>query len=129
VAVFADVEALLVTYLTAIPGVQGVSVELPNNVLQRLPFIQVNRVSGGDNYITDSATVDIDCFHSTRAKSGAVARTVHAAMMRLRHTAVGGVLVDSVETITGPQWINYDDENLQRYVSTYLVESRVCAAP
>lgn len=116
-------------YLAPIQGIQGVSVDLPQNVLNLLPFIQVNRVGGGDNYVTDSAMVDIDCFAATRATASTIARTVHAAMMRLKHTAVNGVLVDSVETVTGPQWINYDDENLQRYVSTYIVESRVGAAP
>jgi hypothetical protein len=126
---YADVEALLVAYLTPLTGIRGVSVDLPADVLARLPFVQVNRVSGGDDYITDSATVDVDCFAATRVSASAVARTVHAAMMRLRHTAVAGVLVDSVETISGPQWINYEDENLQRYVATYLVESRVCATP
>lgn len=126
---YADVEALLVAYLAPTPGVRGASVDLPQDVLQRLPFIQINRVSGGDNYITDEATVDVESFASTRTAASAVARTVHAAMMKLRHTSVGGVLVDSVETITGPMWINYQDENLQRYVATYLVESRVCAAP
>lgn len=126
---YADVEALLVAYLTPLSGIQGVSVDLPQNVLTVLPFVQVNRVGGGDNYVTDSALVDIDCFAATRATASMIARTVHGAMMRLKHTAVNGVLVDSVETVTGPQWINYDDENLQRYVSTYIVESRVGAAP
>jgi hypothetical protein len=127
--VFADVEALLVGYLTPIPGVVGVSVELPHAALSMLPFVLVTRVSGGDNYITDSATVDVECFHSSRFLASEIARTVHAAMMLLRHTAVAGVLVDYVETITGPQWIDYDDENLQRYLASYLIESRVCAVP
>lgn len=126
---YADVEELLVIYLAPVPGVRGVAVELPHDVLTRLPFIKVTRVSGGDDYLTDSATVDVDVFHATRAQASALARTVHARMMHLRHTAVNGVLVDSVETVNGPQWISYEDENLQRYVSTYLVESRVCAAP
>lgn len=126
---FADVEALLVAYLQPLNGIRGVSVDLPPDVIKRLPFIQVNRVAGSDNYITDSPLVDVECFDTTRAKSSAVARTVHAAMMRLRHTAVNGVLVDSVETVTGPFWLNYENENLQRYVATYLVETRVGAAP
>lgn len=126
---YADVEALLVVYLAGVPGVTGTSVDLPANVLTRLPFIQINRVGGSDDYITDSATVDVDTFHSTRAEASALARVVHAYMMRLRHTAVNGVLVDSVETVTGPQWISYEDENLQRYVATYQIDSRVCAAP
>lgn len=126
---FADVESLLVVYLASTPGVTGVSVDLPPNVRTRLPFIQVNRVGGSDDYVTDSATVDVDAFHATRAEANTLARVVHAAMMRLRHTAVDGVLVDSVETITGPMWVSYEDENLQRYVATYQIDSRVCAAP
>lgn len=126
---FADVESLLVTYLAAIAGVQGVSVDLPQDVRNHLPFVQVTRVGGGDDYVTDSATVDVDVFHNSRANSSEVARTVHAAMMHLRHTSINGVLVDSVETITGPLWIDYEDEHLLRYVATYLVETRVTAAP
>lgn len=126
---YADVEALVVSYLASIPGVTGTSVDLPPNILTRLPFVQVNRVGGSDDYVTDSAMVDVDTFHSTRAEASTLARLVHAAMMRLRHTAVDGVLVDSVETIAGPLWISYDDENLQRYVATYQIDSRVGAAP
>lgn len=126
---YADVETLLVAYLAAIPGVTGTSVDLPQNIRTRLPFIQVNRVGGSDNYITDTATVDVDTFHNTRSEASALSRVVHAAMMKLRHTSVNGVLVDSVETVTGPQWISYEDENLQRYVATYQIDSRVCAAP
>lgn len=126
---YADVEALLVAYLATVPGVQGVSVDLPHGVRDALPWVQVNRVGGADDYVTDRATVDIESFHTTRADARTLARTVHAFMMRLRHTAVSGVLVDSVETMSGPLWVNYEDENLQRYVGTYVIESRVCAAP
>lgn len=125
---YANAEAVLIAYLAPTPGIAGVSVELPQQVLTQLPFVLVTRVSGSDNYITDSATVDVDVFNSTRALAAVTARIIHARMMGLRHTAVNGVLVDNVETITGPSWLNYEDENLQRYVMSYIVESRVNAS-
>lgn len=126
---YADVEQVLVAYLpAAIPSLTA-SVETPNTLLQSLPFVQVTRIGGGDDYITDSAIVDLDIFSTSRANASALARLVHDAMMHLRHTAVGGVLIDHVETETGPMWVNYQDENVQRYVSTYRIESRVVAQP
>ncbi|MGH3439975.1 MAG: hypothetical protein ACRDRN_26470 [Sciscionella sp.] len=122
---YADVEALLVTYIGGITGIAGASVELPN--MPSLPFALITRIGGGDDYITDSPQVDIDIFNTTRATALATARIVHAQMMELRHTAVNGVLVDHVETITGPMWVNYQDETLQRYVASYRVDSRVVA--
>lgn len=126
---YADVEQVLVAYLPAsIPSLTA-AVETPNTLLQSLPFVQVTRIGGGDDYITDSALVDLDIFSTSRANASATARLVHNAMMHLRHTAVGGVLIDHVETISGPFWVNYQDENVQRYVSSYLIESRVVAQP
>jgi hypothetical protein len=125
---YANAEAAVVGYLAPTPGVAGVSVELPLQLLTQLPFVLVTRVSGADNYITDSATVDLDVFNTTRALAAVTARIIHGRMMRLRHTSVNGVLVDNVETITGPSWLNYQDENVQRYVMSYIVESRVNAS-
>lgn len=125
---YANAEAVVVAYLLPTPGIAGVSVELPRDVLTQLPFILITRVSGGDNYVTDQATVDVDVFNTTRALTAVTARIVHARMMGLRHTSVNGVLVDNVETVTGPSWLNYQDENLQRYIMSYVIESRVNAS-
>lgn len=124
---YADAEGTVIAYLQDTPGVMGVSVDLPHDVLTRLPFVLVTRAGGGDNYVTDEATVDIDVFNTTRATANTMARAIHARMMRLRHTSVGGVLIDSVETVTGPMWLNYEDENLQRYLMSYIIESRITA--
>lgn len=127
---YADAEAVVVAYLTAaVPSLAGVSVELPNDLLQHLPYVRVTRVGGGDDYITDSALVDIDVFGSTRVQASDAARSVHNSMMHLRHTSVNGVLIDLVETQTGPSWVNWQDENIQRYVMSYRIDSRVVASP
>lgn len=126
---YADIESLLVTYAAAVPGIVAASVETPNDLLGQCPFVQVTRIGGGDDYLTDSAQVDLDVFGATRVAASDAARAVHNAMMHLRHTAVNGVLIDQVETVTGPSWVNYQDEHLQRYVMSYVIDSRVVAQP
>jgi hypothetical protein len=122
--VYADVEALLVAYLAPL-GNTGV--ELPNDVQSQVPFVQVTRIGGQDDYITDVANVDLDCFGTTRKQARDLSRAVQALMLQLRHTRVNGVLVDQVETILGPTWVDFQDEHLKRYVLTYAVSSRVTA--
>lgn len=127
---FADVEAVLVAYLpVAVPSLAGVSTDLPNDLINQLPYAQVTRIGGGDDYITDSAIVDVDIYGGPRLAAHDAARLVHAAMMRLRHTAVNGVLIDLVTTNHGPMWVNYTDENIHRYVASYNIDSRVVAQP
>lgn len=87
---FADIEAVVVAYLGSTPGVVGAAVELPPTVINQLPFVLVTRSGGSDDYITDSASADVEVFHATRAQASASARTVHGRMMQLRHTAVNG---------------------------------------
>lgn len=127
---FADVEAAVVAYLPVqVPSLVGVSVELPNDLKTRVPFALVTRVGGSDDYITDTALVDVDVFGTTRVQALEAARAVHNAMMHLRHSSVNGVLIDLVETETGPSWVNWADENVQRYVMSYRIDSRVSAQP
>ncbi|AHH98331.1 hypothetical protein [Kutzneria albida] len=123
---YANVEAVLVAYLTGQCGLLGVSVDMPNT--PPLPFALVTRTGGSDDYITDAATIDIDVFNTTRSTAYDTAAQVHALMRRLRHTAVGTTVIDHAETIMGPTWVSYDDEHLQRYVMRMRIDSRVTAA-
>jgi len=126
--VYADAEALLVAYLAP---VATTSVELPNAAQDQMPFIQVTRIGGQDDYITDTANVDLDCYGKSRRQASDTARAAQALMMQLRRTRVtvagSPVLVDTVEQILGPTWVNFQDEHLQRYVMTYAVSSRITA--
>jgi hypothetical protein len=59
---YPDVERLLVTYLGAALGVRVVT-DLPANLQQILPLVQVGRVGGADDTVTiDHARVDVDVF-------------------------------------------------------------------
>lgn len=124
---YADVESLLVSYLTGKFNLQGVSAELPADVLDKLPFARVTRVSGGDDYVTDIAVVDIDVFDATRTASLATARQIHAELLKMRRSAINGALVDYAQVVTGPRWIDYEDANLSRYLISVEIQSRITA--
>jgi len=124
---FADVEAVLVTFLSSVPGVADVSVEMSNQ--PSLPFVRVSRVTGGDDYITDRPVIYVETFAADRQTSSDIARRIDQKMHHLRHTVVGGVLIDHCETINGPFWSNYQDENMERHIASYTVHSRFNASP
>jgi hypothetical protein len=119
---YVDVEDLLIGYLSDIPGIGDIGVEMPN--LPSTPFVLVTRVSGGDDYLTDHATVDIEVFHASRTTSSDFARLIHTKMLHLRRTVVSGRGVDAVDVEQGPHWLNWGDENLQRHLMSYVIHSR-----
>lgn len=123
---FPDIELLVVAYLSSFAGV-NVSLETPNTLSATLPFVRVTRVAGGDDYVTDVATIDLDIFSDTRYNCNVVSQAVHGYMHRLRHTSVGNLLVDHVETVTSPMYVDYGDENLRRNVASYQIHTRVTA--
>lgn len=129
---FIDTEEAVVTYLQGVsPG--NVSVQMP--ILQTIPltepFILIARVAGSDDKVSDQGIVDVHTFHSSRDLASRSARYVHQ-LMYLWTPQVGIpmstgdiVHVDLVETILGPHWSDYGDENLKRYTARYQITSRI----
>jgi hypothetical protein len=71
---YPDVERLLVAYLGAALGVRVVT-DLPANLQQILPLVQVGRVGGADDVVTiDHARVDVVVVRRWSSRSGAVTR-------------------------------------------------------
>ncbi|MDG3012376.1 hypothetical protein G4X40_19740 [Rhodococcus sp. D2-41] len=130
---FIDTEQLLVAYLQPIAPNQ-VSVEMPNT--PPLPFILVSRVAGGDDRETDLGIADVHVFHNSRDQARQTARQMHNLIQQLTaKTPVtildGGptVHIDRIITIHGPAWVDWQDENLKRYVARYEVASRINSQP
>lgn len=118
-------EQVVVTYLTGTCGLAAVAVEDPYDLLATLPFAKVTRVSGPTDYVTDTATVDVDSFNTDRATALATANSVHLRMLALRGTQVDGCLIDDVDVLMSPTWVDYEDEHARRYVATYILSTRL----
>lgn len=79
-----DVEDLVIAYLTAqdIVSTGQVAAALPP--IPPTPFALVRRVAGGDDFIVDYATIQIDTFDTTMTAASDAAREIHHAMRQLR---------------------------------------------
>jgi hypothetical protein len=123
---YPDVERLLVTYLGAALGVRVVT-DLPANLQQILPLVQVGRVGGADDVVTiDRARVDVDVFATGRGAAVELAERCRDALrMSLPGQVVGGVTVSRVRTGEGPAWRPYDDTTgVRRFGATYEITTR-----
>jgi hypothetical protein len=123
---YPDVERLLVTYLGGALGVRVVT-DLPSNLQQILPLVQVGRLGGADDVIgLDRASVDVDVYAAGRAASVALAERCREALrMDLPGQTLGVVTVAAVRTTLGPTWRPYDDTtNVRRFGATYQITTR-----
>lgn len=124
---FADAEALFISALSGVDGVSRTVTRLPaaERLTAALPLVRVHRVGGADDRLTDTARVDLETFAADYDTASALARTVHTAALALGNTVVDGVLVDTVETVSAPMWVDYENPNVQRFVATYEAAVRV----
>lgn len=124
-----DSEVFTVAYLASLGNVRA---EMPNS--PPLPFYLVTRIVGSDDGVTDCGTVQIDVFDSTRDGARVAARNMHARMLALSPKLVvttdkGAARIDRRRTLMAPAYLDYQDENLRRYVARYEIASRLTSQP
>lgn len=124
---FADAEAVFLAGMATVDGLARVVTRLPaaERLVEALPLVRVQRVGGADDRLTDTARLDLDTFAADYDSASALARAVHTAALALAHTVVSGVLIDTVETVSGPMWVDYENQDVQRFVATYEAAVRV----
>jgi hypothetical protein len=123
-----DVEELVVSYLKA-SGLVNVSAEMPPT--PPLPFYLINRLDGGDDWVTEYPCVSIHCFDSTRTLASDAGRAMHKIMKNL--TAKIPILmsdgsyvnVDYVYVVESPTWRPYEDKTIWRYCGRYHIDLRL----
>lgn len=124
--VWPDVERVLLGWLR--PQLAGVRVltDLPGDLEQQLPVVQIVRVGGGRDfsYRLDQARVDIDCYAATRSAAAALAGQVRTLAGTLPNTETGGAVVTRVLEETGPSWRPEANPNLRRFGLTLRVVLR-----
>jgi hypothetical protein len=118
-----DIEKALVAHLTGQTG-EICATKNPED-LQDLPgFIRITRGPGSDDMVTDSPTVDVECFKPDYGQAAALAEDVRQAFHGLIGRKVGGVLVDRVRTSLSPMWVDYRNPATNRFVASYRIEYR-----
>jgi len=124
VAGYASVNKALIAYLKGATGARCVT-DLPANLADVLPVIQVERFGGGDSVLTlDDANVDIDVYAADLASAEDLAEQVRLFLRAgLPGTVVadGAAVVSRVRTITGPSRLPYDNTGLVRVGAAYQV--------
>ncbi|MFE7624626.1 hypothetical protein [Streptomyces sp. NPDC057509] len=128
---WADIELAVITGLRArLPGVR-VADELPDRLEEHLPLVWVQVAGGGDDQVTDTATVDVQAFAATRAATWALAGQARTAMHALTatHVPTQAAVIDDVATVQRPALVPYGNPAaLRRAVATYTVATRARAA-
>jgi hypothetical protein len=119
----APAEPLIRGWLAAQFPTARVVTELPSNLADVLPLIQVARFGGASSdYVRDAANVDIDTFDVTRAAARLLGEQVRVAfLLHLPGYASGGAAVSSVADISAPRWVPYDNTDLRRFVASYRI--------
>jgi hypothetical protein len=120
----AEAEAVLVTALTAALTGKRICTELPATISG--DTVRVTRISGtdGGQFSTyEDATVDFDCFSTTRAGASALAYSVRDYLRNtLPGTKVGThAFIVRVRSINGPAWLPYDNTDVRRFIYTAQV--------
>lgn len=129
-----DAEDFVIAYLTSqnVIAVGSISTRMPPQL--SLPFVLVQRVAGGDDWIIDSATVSVHSFGADQTSASNTARAIHHAMRQLHSK--------TVVTVDGAQWrinrlaveqtpiyLEYQESGggavSDRYVGRYILDIRM----
>lgn len=123
-----DVENAVATWLRGrMPGVR-VANEIPANLENVVPVVVVRVVPGGGNdRITDTCPVDVECFGADRDAMWALAAQAHEHLLAASGAIAGGLLLDSVATQSRPGEVPYGNPGVRRAIASYEVDTRPVA--
>lgn len=95
-----------------------------------MPFFLVRRITGGDDMVTDFPVVSIHTFDSDIESCEDAAFRCHDLMKALTAKTTitfGGAdhSIDKIEVVETPKWVDYANDNLERYVARYRIHLRI----
>jgi hypothetical protein len=93
------------------------------------PTVQVARVGGADDGITDRPRVQVTCYGATRPQAWQLAEQARQIVLAAAGTAVSGdnvtdVFIDSTRTATPAQQLPDRNRDLRVVTATYLLAMR-----
>lgn len=135
-----DVEDFVIAYLVSLNLVPAAQISGRMPETPKLPFVLVQRVAGGDDWLVDHPTVSIHSFHTTQTAASDTARSIHHAMRQLRAKTPVTMPDSSIVTPYGPVrteqtpiFVEWEPSGggatLDRYVARYLIDLRLPSIP
>lgn len=124
----AEAEVVLLAWLNAdVDGVRFCT-ELPADLADVLPVVQVTRIGGTDDgqfSVYDNALMDFDCYAATRSAARTLAEQIRTSIRTgLPGQKVGtDAFVIRCRSLTGPSWTPYENTAVRRF--TYTAEVRI----
>lgn len=88
------------------------------------PIIQVQRVGGSDDGITDRPRMEVAVHAPTRAQAWSIAEDARQTILAAKATRVGGVLVDKTVTETPAQQLPDPVRDVRKVVALYRADFR-----
>lgn len=107
----------------AVSDLAVVGSETDTQLQYELPYIQIVRVGGADDRITDRARIDVYVYATAAATAKQLAECVRQRLISGPTRTRFGV-IDRVVTEVGPQSLPPVDPELRRVVATYRVSMR-----
>ncbi|MER5671158.1 hypothetical protein [Pseudonocardia alni] len=95
---FADAEVVVLDVLSPVTPTVPVVTATPPNFAP--PMVQVQRLGGSDNGITDYPNVAVTCYGADRPSAWAMAEQCRQLVLSAAHTEHADVLVDTASTVT-----------------------------
>lgn len=126
---FPDIQAAMMDVIDAagITGTDGTltsGVETPADFAGSLPFARVHRLGGGDDGITDSASVTIDVFASKYADAFGISEELRQ-IFTSGPISVGPAVLGYSTVVTGPLYIPWSaNDSPRRFATTYRTTAR-----
>lgn len=133
-----DVEDFVIAYLAPLGIVPAAQISARMTPEPKLPFVLVQRVAGGDDYIVDHPTISIHSFGPGQTAASDTARAIHHAMRQLRPQTVvtmpdGSTVAPYSACLTEqtPIYLQWESGGggavMDRYVARYRINLRLPA--
>ena len=121
---FPDAEAVMCDLLE--PVAPAVSTYLADDWEANLPQVEVHRVGGSADDVTDTARLQVAVYHSSRALVWALASDIRELILGVddEGAVVNGVLIDSAHEVIAGQQVPDIDPDDRRIISTYELSFR-----
>jgi hypothetical protein len=123
-----DVELTMMDLLTPLLAGGGTTVTHTDENLAP-PCIQVQRVGGANDGVTDRAMIQVTCYGTTRATAWALSREVEQYILTSPGHAITGdyvedVCIDRAETTVAGLQLPYENPDIRTVVSNYRIDFR-----